>query len=584
MPLATIANKKQKLSASDAEFIIDTYRPIPHLFASDVLGATPWEKQIEIITAVFNYREVAVKTCNAVGKSYIAARIIVSFLMLYPGSTVVTTAPTWRQVRDILWREIRTTVGQCRYVLTEKTVNQTGIEIATDWFAIGLSAKEPEKFFGYHSDFILVVVDEAGGVPEPIFKGVKAITPNANAHVLYIGNPTNPSGTFFNAFQPGSRAKQFTISAFDTPNFKQAGIANVEDLIRIFTPPDGVAPEDHDPFPNGFEWVYPRLISPVAAYERFLEWGTDSPMWQSLVMGEFPSAAINALIPLDLIQAAMNYEPGKPSTMPEDQMTGDQRLARLDWDKNYKWEVQEGHLQYGIDIARYGNDRTVMAPRRGGFVDPLIVWGRKDTAETTDIILNTINKSDATLVLHTDDSGVGGGVTDQLNRRLSDNNNSGKNELWYYQVDPINVGSAAFDDKRFFNRRSEVYWNLREQFMQRKISLPLDLKLANELACIQYSYTIKDNKIKIESKDDIKKRLGFSPDLADALTLAFAPSGVGTFDEGNRSARAVAQAVSQQARRVVTNPDHPIAEEHPDPDAHQYDDSMETAGMMSKTF
>src|SRR5437588_10556749 len=100
----------QQLTLEEAEFIRDTYmpspesgrKPIPHLFVKDALGCKTWEKQDEIVQSVFENKVTAVKTCNAVGKSFIAARVVVTWLMLYPGSIVVTTAPTWRQVTDVL--------------------------------------------------------------------------------------------------------------------------------------------------------------------------------------------------------------------------------------------------------------------------------------------------------------------------------------------------------------------------------------------------------------------------------------------------------------------------------------------------
>jgi hypothetical protein len=184
--------------------------------------------------------------------SFVAANVVVTYLMLYPGSLVVTTAPTWRQVTDVLWREVRTLVKKSKYKLTDKEVNQAGLSLDTDWYAVGLSTSRPENFFGYHANHILVVVDEAGGVDEDVFRGVAAITPNLNARVLFIGNPTNPSGTFFDAFVKKELGYNcFTVSAFDTPNFTQAGIKTLEQLLALFTPPAGVEQKDWNKHVNG---------------------------------------------------------------------------------------------------------------------------------------------------------------------------------------------------------------------------------------------------------------------------------------------------------------------------------------------
>jgi phage terminase large subunit len=129
------------------------------------MAASYGRNQEDILEAVFNYRNVSVKSCNSAGKSHIAARVAHAFLDLHPGSIVVTTAPTARQVKDVLWRYIGTTHSLAKYPLGGH-LTQLGLEYDKDWFAVGLSTTEPEKFFGYHADHILVIVDEASGVEE----------------------------------------------------------------------------------------------------------------------------------------------------------------------------------------------------------------------------------------------------------------------------------------------------------------------------------------------------------------------------------------------------------------------------------
>lgn len=478
------------------------WRAHPDVFYEDVLGVKAWAMQVEILKAVFEHHEVTVASCHATGKSFNAARIAATFLMTHPGSIVITTAPTWRQVKDVIWRELNTAVGKARMPLGGR-LHKVDWEFDSDWYAIGLSTTEPDKFQGYHADHVLVIVDEAAGIEEPIFEGVRAITTNENAHILYIGNPTALDGTFYSSFR-NPLTKKFHISAFDTPNFTQNGIHNLDDLLAIFTPPAGVEALEHIatiklPLP------YPALISPRWVYERFIEWGTDSPMWQARVMGEFPSQAENTLIPLNLIEQAMDP----------------------DYRREHNWPVKDGGTtEYGVDVARFGSDRTVIAPKRGDYIDDLLTHSKLDTTATTDRIIATINPENPDVEIKVDDTGVGGGVTDQLNARKRRGN---MERGWYYRVTAINFGSSAIDPDKFFNRRAEMYWALRDKFYAHQIALPNDWELANELASIRYSYTTKDNKIKIEGKDEVKKRVGKSPDKADAVVLACAPTGAGTF-------------------------------------------------------
>lgn len=515
---------EQRIEA--AEYIRETYlpspgsgrEPIPHMFIRDILGANTWSMQDEITKSVFKYKTTAVKTSNAVGKSWIAARIVVTFLTLLPGSIVVTTAPTWRQVTDILWREIATAIKLSKYKLTDNEVRQAGLDIAKDWYAVGLSTKYPENFFGYHADHILVVVDEAGGVPEPIFRGVKAITPNANARVLYIGNPTNPMGTFYEAFNNLKLPiKRYTISAFQSPNFTANGIRDVQDLLQLFTPPSGADEMEHvSKVQATLKYPYPALIDPATVYERYWEWGVDSPAWESLIMGEFPTQAEQALIPVDLVRMAMQMYGTDPDT--------GKTYAELSG-----WNIPTGPPEYGFDVADNGPDLNVLTTRRGGWVEEQITWNKRtggniELDESADRILEIIDPLDFNLRLNIDDTGLGGGVRATLNRVRREVMNSGK-PAHQYRLFPYNMASKEFmiEPNRFNDITSELYWNLRTWFYKKQIALHDDPKLFNELVGRRWGINKQNGKIMIEKKDDYKKRTGGrSPDRSDSLVMAFA--------------------------------------------------------------
>jgi hypothetical protein len=521
-----------------AEYIIETYRPIPEYFVKDMLGCNTWYMQDEIVKSVFKYKLTAVKTCNAVGKSYIAARIVITYLMLFPGSIVVTTAPTWRQVTDVLWREIGTAVKKSKYKLTNKEVNQAGLNLDTDWYAVGLSTKRPENFFGYHADNILVVVDEAGGVEEPIFKGVAAITPNINSRILYIGNPTNPTGTFYDVFtKPELGANCFTISAFQTPNFTANNIANTDDLLRLFTPPEGVTQAEHNRrVQETLKMPFVNLIDPATAYSRYHEWGTDSPAWESLIMGEFPTQADQALIPTHLVTMAMNmYGTDDETGMSYAEMSG--------------WEIPDGPPTYGQDMARFGSDSNVNTPRRGGWVEKQIVWNKVDLMESADRILNLINPLDRETTVNIDDTGNGGGTTDRM-RQISRESMAGGNPAHQYKLNAYNFSSKEFmndaDKDKFFDITSMLYWNLRTQFYKKQIALHHDKELFDELVGRRWSI-VPGGKIKVESKEDYRKRTGGkSPDKSDSLALSFA--------KGSRPRHATSETPLDEHRRTVIQP------------------------------
>lgn len=541
MQPTTIKLKTAEERAAAAQEIIDIYYNVPHYFVKDIIGANTWYMQDEIIQSVFKYPVTAVKTCNAIGKSFVAARIAYSYLLLHPGSIVVTTAPTWRQVTDVLWREIATTVKLSKVKLTNKEVTQAGLNLDTDWYAVGLSTKTPENFFGYHADHILVIVDEAGGVPELVFKGVKAITPNANARVLYIGNPTNPDGTFAEAFK-NPRIKKFTISAFDTPNFTANGIHDVEDLLKLFTPPEGMSEDEELDFyatvRGNLNMPYPALIDPYVVYERYFEWGVDSPAWQALVMGEFPSQSELSLLSIDSVMFAMG-DMDKKDDDPESPHYG-KSFAEI-----MGIRIPEGPREYGLDMARFGTDLTVLTPRNGGHIGQQITWAKSSLTESADKVINIINPHEVVSMIKIDDTGNGGGTTDSLNekKRLQ-----GIDRPYLYQVMPINFASGPQNKAKFHDITSEMYWNLKQWFDGKKLTMPYDEKLFRELVGRRWS--LVGGKIKVENKDDYKKRTGGkSPDRSDSLALALYRSKPG---EGTRPVSTDHQL--DEHRREVARP------------------------------
>lgn len=493
----------------------------PEWYIEHVLGSNLWSKQFEIVQDIFKYSNVAVKTCNSVGKSYVAARIAVAYLNLYPDSIVVTTAPTWYQVVNVLWREIKTTVNRAKYksLLLGGEPTQSGLNISDKWYAIGRSTSTPDNFMGIHADNLLVIVDEAGGVDDAIYKGVRAITTNVNNKTLLIGNPTNPGGVFWNAFEPGSKYIQHSISAFDTPNFTSLGIKSIDDLRAIFDPPPGLSQreqvEHFEVKKRSLQLPYPELTEPSDVYEKYLDWGIDSSAWQALVMGEFPNQSENSLFPVDLVQQAMN-------NYGVDEETG-KTFAELSG-----WKIPSGMQEYGLDVARFGSDKTVLTSRRGGFVDPYTVgaggniWQNTDLITSADKVLALVDDYKyQNINIKIDDTGVGGGVSDALDRYAKQRTMVGQ-APYLYRLSRYNMAMRPHNADKFHDITSEVYWNLATWFKNKAIALPYDKELFDELVGRRWKIT-DTGKIKVESKEDYRERTkSRSPDKSDSLALAFA--------------------------------------------------------------
>lgn len=438
-------------------------------FVELAFGDTLWQKQVEVIESVRDNTYTSVRSCHDIGKSFIASRTALWFLHSFPNSKVITTAPTFVQVENILWREIRAAKQKARLLLGGK-VNQTSIDISENWFAIGLSTNEPSRFQGYHAVNILLIADEAAGITEDIFEASEGIVSSQGARVLYIGNPTSLAGTFYKSFNLPN-VKKIHISAFDTPNFTTFGITL--DDIRNNTWEQKVTA----PLPA------PYLITPSWVADKYLRWGEGTPMWDSRVLGNFPQQGEDTLIPLIKIEEATRRELEIKPDDPE---------------------------QIGADIARFGVDKTIFLHRKGGKTIEIQEYSHSDTMLTAQRLFD-FSRFHPFGDLCVDLPGIGAGVVDRL-RQLED-----KREVF-----DVNVGLPSNDPERFVNLRAEYYWGLRERFYEGTIQIPPDDELMSQLSNLKFKYTTK-GQIQIESKEEMKKRDLPSPDKADALMLAYAP-------------------------------------------------------------
>lgn len=403
-------------------------------YVREVLHVEPWEKQRQILEAVRDHRRVAVRSCHHSGKTWCAAAIVHWFCRSFDPALVITTAPTDRQMRKLLWYEIS---RHQQGANLSGRLQQTELEASPTQRAYGFSTNTPERFQGWHSPNILVVVDEASGVPEQIYEAIEGVLTSENARLLLIGNPNYPLGTFYNAFR-SPLYHTFHISAYDVP-------ATL--------------------LPSGWK------------EERAQEWGEESPVYQVRVLGEFPDQAEDALIAMRWVTAAMEREI-EPA----------------------------GDCVLGVDIARYGTDESVCCVRRGSVVVRLETWRGSDTMATAGRVA-ALGREYGAQRIQVDEIGIGAGVLDRLQ-------GDGLPAVG------VNVGEAASDSEHYANKRAEIFFALQERFKTGDISLPDDSTLLAQLTSLKFVYT-PQGKLKIESKEDMRKRGLPSPDRADALALAF---------------------------------------------------------------
>jgi hypothetical protein len=425
--------------------IIENYQKNPNEFFLDVLGAEAWEIQQKIAEVITNFSRITIRSCHASGKTWLAGRLALWFLYCHPRSIVITTAPTFRQVEEVLWREIRTAYANAKIRLGG-TLLKTKLDLRDDWFAIGLSTDHPEQFQGFHAEHILIIADEASGVPEPIFQAIEGIMASGKAKLILIGNPTKLTGYFADSFKD-PRFKPFHISAFDTPNIKAKQL------------------------------IYQGLINLDWVEDMRRKYGEDSDVYRVRVLGEFPKAESDTLIPLEDIERAM------------------------------KREVEaEGEKVMGVDVARFGDDKSVILVRQGKKVLEIRKTQKQDTMAISGEVIAMIRKHGINPAnVNIDVVGLGAGVVDRLREQG-------------FKINGVNVGEKAKNEEQYANLRAELYDKVKQEI--KEIAL-LEDEDFYQLANIKYKFN-SAGKLQIESKEEMKKRGLTSPDIADALCLSFA--------------------------------------------------------------
>ena len=441
----------------------------PVWWCETVLGHKFWSKQSDVLRSLVDNKRTTVRAAESVGKSYVASDAVLWFLATHSPSTVITTAPSFRQVESILWRYIANGYAQCRIPFGGKLTG-TKLDVADNWFAIGISTNQPERFQGFHNEAILLIVDEASGVSEEVFSAIENPLASGHARLLLIGNPTQQSGSFYNSFA-SEIYHPIHISAFDTPNFTKFGITRED--IR----------EDRWKEKVSGAYPYPLLVTPERVAERFAACGEKSYAYTVYVEGQFPEGGVNNLFRLSDVEDAVNrpMAEGQPHIV-------------------------------ALDVARYGDDESVLGERKGDRVTHIGAWSHQDTQYTAGRVARYY-RTNSPRIVRVDSIGVGGGVVDALKAEG-------------VPVGEVNVGVPALDTEKFANRRAELYWLLAERFKVGEISIPDDPVLKAQLLDIRYTYNQKGQLI-IESKEDARKRGSKSPDRADVLMMAFAPVGAG---------------------------------------------------------
>lgn len=440
--------------------LIDIYWDDPVAFVEDILQATPDEWQRDTLNGLAQNPKVSVRSGQGVGKTALESWAAIWFLSCRPNPKVVCTAPTKQQLHDVLWAEIAKwlegTVVKNFLKWTKTKVYMIGNE--ERWFATARTATKPENMQGFHEDYMLFIVDEASGVADPIMEAVLGTLSGMENKLLMCGNPTRTSGVFYDSHHRDRMDYvALKVSSYDSTRTNKQNIAS---LLR--------------------------------------KYGEDSDVARVRVFGEFPKAEKDGFIPLHLAEAATK---GKP-------YLNDDGIEEV---------PSNAVLAIGVDVARFGEDETVITPRIGKKTLPQQRFYGQDTMKTVGETLRIARHymreySKLNCIINVDDDGVGGGVSDRLNEVKREEN-------LYITVNRCRNGAVADDSENYDNWGTESWAYLKD--LLRYIEIPDDDDLIAQLTTRKYLVTSK-GKISLETKKEMKKRKLPSPDRADSLVLAYA--------------------------------------------------------------
>lgn len=451
----------------------ERWRRDPAAWVTERLGEHVWSKQREILESVAVNKLTSVQSSHGVGKSFLVSRLVGYFIDNYPPGDffIVTTAPTWAQVRAIIWRYIAQMANE--HDLPGYVTQNAEWKIGNELVAFGRKPADQNQqgLQGLHARRgVVAIIDEASGIPDQIWNAIDSLTTTPESRIVAVGNPDAVSSRFYRVCTSEVGWNRIKISSFDTPAF--TGEKVPEEMFR------GLVQR---------EWVEDKAV----------RWGVDSALYKIKCMGEFAEVDDFAVIPLGWVRLAQ-------------QRWLDYQESPLDFKQLHG---PKGRTILGVDVGHMGEDKTVILTRTGFVVDKIESWSKKDTVEVARFVRDRLTAPQSVAVV--DSIGVGAGVVDQLRNMGS-------------KVVPF-ISSAttrrrdSTGTQGFANLRASAWWNLRELLdpaMDAKLCLPPDDDLAADLSTPRYEM-VHGGRIKIESKDDIRKRLGRSTDMADALCMAY---------------------------------------------------------------
>lgn len=560
------------LSKQDALILLEKSMENPLFFAENILNAKLWSKQRSVMKALWNYPRVAVKSGHAVGKSYLAAVCALTFVHTHYPSIVITTAPVARQVQHVIWKEISKLYHQARIPLGGELLSMT-YRLDENAFIIGIATDDPEKIQGFHSENILVIVDEAAGIDDPIMESIESILAGGNTRLLMLGNPSRLEGHFYRAFTDKVESqiyKKFTISALETPNVVQGKV------------------------------VIPGLVTREWVEQRRKIWGPDHPLYRIRVLGEFPQQQFSDLvippflldiareneIPVRISSSLYTYNtttryntttsktntqyPNSNIQIPDSKVLVSKyqnpspyfptrrkhynsvlnnhpsanipnsnvptSLTNNDIQDIYTYYRQkrtgEWAVSYmavankyilGIDVGEYGESETAVAVRLGPKLLNVYAWSQGELAIQVNKVLEIIqiySKSNVPIEIRIDSVGVGYGLYEVL----KDYATKTRGRITVYGID---VRERPIHPEIYYDTRSEMWMEFRNLLANKEVDMTEFDRAGFEPEQVYAQLTTpryfaeETGRIRIETAKNLRMRGAKRLDRATAVVLAF---------------------------------------------------------------
>jgi hypothetical protein len=450
-------------SAQAAAARLQAWRASPARFVSECLAVEPdaWQRDALDLVARDGVTRLCLKACAGPGKSALLAWLGWWWLSTHGSRTEhpkgIALSITEDNLKTNLWPELSKWQQRSAFLKATFTWQSERIfcnDAPTTWFlaarSFAKSANPDEQgrvLSGLHSEFPLVLIDESGDIHPSIGRAAEQAMGGAHAGLIaQAGNPTSQKGLLYDsAVKSRDKWQVVTITA---------------------------DPDDPKRTPRvAVDW----------AREQVEKYGRENPWLQAYVLGQFPTTALNSLLSAAQVEAAIG--------------------------RHYRADEYEHQAKIiAADVARFGDDRTVIFKRQGlAAFPPQILRGARSEQIAGTIAQHVVDwRPDAIFV--DGSGGYGAGTVDAL-------------RLGRVTAEEVH-GSGAPIDARFFNKRAECWW-LMAEWIKAGGALPPDCpEIVAELT--EPTYYLQNGKLRVEEKEQIKKRLGRSPDLADSLAYSFA--------------------------------------------------------------